>query len=393
MSMTARSNGHVAASFESVRERFERSLGESGEGGGAVSAYVDGRCVVDLWGGEAAPGSPWEQDTLVLAMSTGKGMVALVAQMLEDRRLIDVDDPVARHWPEFAAQGKHDITVAMVLTHRAGVPWWEGYERVCDLDRPGSFSDMEGVVAGIGATAPVIEPGRLAYHSQTMGFVIGEVTRRLTGLTIGQFLAREVAGPLGASFYIGLPRDRASRVAVLSCDEGFDSDQAHEAFNVGTPAGRSMMWGPQRRPGEVVRRTFNDPAFAAAELAAAGPVGDARALARIYGALARGGGLDGVRLVSPQSIERFRSPQVRGTDACWLQEYNLAMGYLLGHMPRYSWGANPEAFGHHGLGGATAFADPVAKVGFGYVTNRFRFGAEVDARAQALIDEVYACLR
>jgi CubicO group peptidase (beta-lactamase class C family) len=214
----------------------------------------------------------------------------------------------------------------------------------------------------------------------------------VTGLSIGRFFASEVAEPLGASFFIGLPADRASLLATVSCDEGFDSDEANEAFNAGTSAGRSMLWGPERRLGEVIRSTFNDPAFASAELAAAGPVTDARSLARIYGALACGGELDDVRLVSPESIERFRAPQLRATDVCWLQEYNQAMGYLLGHSPRYSWGPNPEAFGHHGLGGATAFADPVANVGFCYVPNRFRFGADVDARAQALIDALYACI-
>ena len=386
------SHGEVADGFEAVRERFERNFDELGEGGGAVSVYLDGRRVVDVWGGDAAPGRPWERDTVVLAMSTGKGMVALVAQMLEDRGLVDIDAPVARYWPQFAAEGKAQVTIAMILTHRGGVPWWEGYERVCDLDRPASFQDAEGIAAGLAATAPVMEPGRLGYHSQTMGFVIGEVTRRVTGLSIGTFFAREIADPLGARFFIGLPAEGRAHAAVVSGDEGFDAADTHAAFNVGTAAGRSMLWGPRRRPGEVIRETFNDPAFLAAELAAAGPVGDARALARIYGALARGGELDGTRLVSPESIERFRTPQVRGTDACWLQEYNLAQGYLLGHMPRHSWGPHRESFGHHGLGGATAFADPVSRVGFGYVTNRFHAGADVDARAQALIDALYGCL-
>jgi CubicO group peptidase (beta-lactamase class C family) len=384
--------GFTAPGFESVRERFDANFREFGERGAAVCAYRDGQSVVDLWGGEAEPGRSWERDTPAIVMSAGKGVVALVAQVLEERGLVDVDDPVARYWPEFATHGRGEVTIAMVLTHRAGMPWFEDYHRVCDLDRPASFLDTEGIVAAIESSPPVMEPGTLAYHSQTMGFIIGEVTRRVTGLTIGRFLADQICEPLGAEFYVGLPLALAPRVATLSCDEAFDSEEIKAFFSAETPGGRSMLCGPQRHLGEIVRRTLGDVDFMRSELAAAGPVGTARGLARLYAVLAHGGELDGVTLVSPESIERFSAAQVRGTDASWLQEYNLALGYQRGLFPGFSWGPHAEAFGHSGMGGATGFADPVGGISFGYVTNHFRLDVGVDLRVQALIDALYACV-
>lgn len=205
-------HGHCDPRFSAVREAFEENFRQRGELGAAVAVTVGGVTVVDLWGGwaDAARARPWERDTVVNVWSTTKGPVALAAHLLADRGLLDLDAPVARYWPEFAAAGKEGVLVRHLLSHRAGL---------AGLREPHSFEelcDWELTTRRLAATEPWWEPGtRSGYHALTYGFLVGEVVRRVTGMLPGAFLRKEVTGPLGIDFTIGLPEEEAHRAAEL----------------------------------------------------------------------------------------------------------------------------------------------------------------------------------
>lgn len=389
-------DGTVAAGFEPVREAFAANFAERGEVGAAFAAYVDGEKVVDLWGGEASPGVPWSEDTLCVVWSTTKGATALTAQILAGRDLLDVDAPVARYWPEFAANGKEAVTVRDVLTHAAGLPSWDGYRDLVHLDSSAGWGRSEDIAHALAGAAPVLEPGAVhGYHAVTYGWLIGELVRRITGSSLGELFRTEVAEPLGLSFWIGLPSEEHGRVApLLSAPPIADPELAaimEAAMGPDALTGRALLVGPH---GGVERaaETANAPEFLAAEVPAANGVTDARSLARMYAMLAAGGELDGVRIVSPESIAAHTTEQYRGDDVVLASEKRYALGYMRPCPPAEVFGPNDEAFGHPGMGGSLGFADPVAEVGFGYVMNQMMPGIQVDPRARALADALYASL-
>ncbi len=205
-------HGHCDDRFTAVRTRVEENFRERGELGAAVTVRAGGETVVDLWGGwaDAAHSRPWDRDTVVNVWSTTKGPTALCAHLLADRGLLDLDAPVASYWPEFAAAGKQDVPVRHLLSHRAGL---------AGLREPHTLSelyDWELTCARLAATEPWWEPGtRSGYHAITYGFLVGEVIRRVTGLLPGKFLHREVTGPLGIDFTVGLPEKESGRAAEL----------------------------------------------------------------------------------------------------------------------------------------------------------------------------------
>lgn len=390
-------DGTVAAGFEPVREAFAANFAERGDVGAAFAAYVDGENVVDIWGGEARPGVPWSEDTLCLVWSTTKGATALAAQILAERDQLDVEAPVARYWPEFAANGKPAVTVRDVLTHAAGLPYWEGYPELVTLDSSEGWGRSEDIARALADAAPVVEPGAIhGYHAVTYGWLLGELVRRITGVSLGEFFRAEVAEPLGLSFWIGLPPDEHSRVAdLLSAPPPDDPELAammEAAMGPDALTGRALLVGPGGGV-EHAAETANSAEFRAAEVPAASGVTDARSLARMYAMLARGGELNGVRIVSPQSIAAHTTEQYRGDDVVLASEKRYALGYMRPCPPAEVFGPNDEAFGHPGMGGSLGFADPVARVGFGYVMNQMMPGIQVDPRARGLADALYASLR
>jgi CubicO group peptidase (beta-lactamase class C family) len=390
----AETHGRAAPGFERVREVFAETIRADGAVGAALSVYLRGDEVVQLWGGERDRDLPWRVDTLVCGFSTGKGIATLAIQILVDRGLLDLDAPVFETWPEFAAGGKEAVTTRMLLNHTAGLPTFPAYERIVDTDRPASFQRHGPIAAGLAAAEPLWEPGtQSGYHSLTMGFLLAEVVLRLTGVTIGEFIRREVVAPLGLDYWVGLPRTEHYRVARLCADPAFDDDLTYASMNPATLAGQAFFLGEERRLGTVFEQTFNDPEFRVAEVAAAGPHTDARSLARIYGALAQGGTLDGVTLVSPASIREFARQSLEGTDCIANIHSRLGLGYALNSPRRYAMGPNPGTFGHPGYGGATAFADPEAGIGFGFVSNALIADPGTDPRVQELIRALYGCLR
>lgn len=384
-------DGHCDPRFAAVREQFFRNFTERGDVGASVCVYVDGVRAVDCWGGhaDAARTRAFGPDTLVSVASTTKGMVALCAHMLAERGKLHLDAPVARYWPEFAAAGKQDIPVRWLLSHRAGLP---AIRRPLPAE---ALFDWEAMTAAIAETAPWWTPGtRHGYHAITYGHLVGEVIRRVDGRTVGAFLRDEVAGPLAADFFIGVPEEADARAAQVLPPPP-------------PAAGEATIWDTiLADPESVSGRTFLNPprlpdvvntrAWRAAEIPAANGHASARGVARVYAALARGGELDGVRLLTPATIERATEEQSRGRDAVLTLPTRFATGFMLG-MPGgiFECGPGRRTFGHVGRGGSTGFADPDARVGFGYVPNQYVTGTakHPDRRVLSLVDAVYAALR
>ena len=382
--------GYVASGFEPVAEAFEENFASRGEIGASFCAYVGGERVADIWAGAAAPGRPWSEDTLAPVFSVTKGAAALCAQVLADRGRLDVEAPVADYWPEFAARGKGRVLVRHVLSHTAGLPSFPRYWDLVSFDGAAGWR-RAGEIAARLADAPLVwEPGtRVGYHSITFGWLVGELVRRIDGRTLGSFFAEEAAGPLGLDFWIGLPDEQRGRVAVLHHDPAPEFDLMAAIEGPGNPAGEALFIGPQGRPPVDMG---NDPVFWAAEQPAVNGVADARSVARMYAMLAGGGELDGVRIVSEESITAHSAEQARGTDAVFGGVSRVALGYGRPMPGGMSFGPNDEAFGMQGLGGALGYADPKAEVGFGYAMNQTHMEAGTDRRPRALSEALYASI-
>lgn len=388
MTTTAQIQGHCDPRFTAVRQAFAENFEKRGDVGAAVCVYVNGKPVVDLWGGyaNAARTRPWDYNTIASVASTTKGMVAICAHMLVERGLLDLDAPVARYWPEFAQAGKATIPVRWLLSHRAGLP---AVRR--DMP-PQSLYDWYAFTGALAETAPWWEPGRRhGYHALTFGHLVGEVIRRISGKSVGQFLRTEVAGPLAADFFIGVPEAEDARAAeILPDPPPRPGDPTMWEVLLRDPtsmAGRAFL-NPSRTP-EVV----NTRAWRAAEIPAGNGHTTARALARIYGALACGGTLDGVRLLQPATIATAIVEQSAGLDAILSFPTRFGLGFML-TLPERPFGPNPRAFGHPGRGGSIGFADLDGGIGFGYVVNQYQTGTlrNPDLRWPTLVEAVYASL-
>jgi CubicO group peptidase (beta-lactamase class C family) len=380
-------HGHCDSRFTAVRTVFEENFRDRGELGAAVAVTVDGVTVVDLWGGWADPARtrPWERDTLVNVWSTTKGPVALCAHILADRGLLDLDAPVATYWPEFAAAGKEKVLVRHLLSHRAGLT---------GPREPHSFADLcdwELTTARLAATEPWWEPGtRSGYHALTYGHLVGEVVRRISGLRPGAFLKREVTGPLGVDFTIGLPEREAGRAATLVHAPAAPASEQAAVFSQLTPAALAALTNPA-----VGAKEANTPAWRAAEIPAANGHGTARAVAALYGVLAGRGTYGGHRVLSAEAAERVREGQGACRDlvlgAGFDGETEAGLGLWLSG-PHGSYGPNPRAFGHDGFGGSCGLADPEAGLSLGYVMNRMGSRIADDPRKMALVEAVYSAL-
>jgi CubicO group peptidase (beta-lactamase class C family) len=383
----AQVHGHCDPRFSAVRTAFEENFRDRGELGAAVTVLVDGVTVVDLWGGwaDAARTRPWQRDTLVNVWSTTKGPVALCAHLLADRGLLDLDAPVAAYWPEFAAAGKEKVLVRHLLSHRAGL---------CGLREPHSAAqlyDWELTTERLAAMEPWWEPGtRSGYHALTYGHLVGEVVRRVSGLRPGAFLEREVTGPLGLDFTIGLPEKDSGRAAELVPPPAPPAGERAGLRARLAPAALAALANPAVGAAEA-----GTPEWRAAEIPAANGHGTARAVAALYGVFAGRGSYDGRRFLSPQAAERVREGQGACRDlvigAGFEGETEAGLGLWLSG-PNGSYGPNPRAFGHDGFGGSCGLADPEAGVSIGYVMNRMGPRIADDPRKMALLDAVYRAL-
>lgn len=323
---------------------------------------------------------PWESGTAQIVRSATKGVVAAGLLLLHQRGELDLDAPVGTYWPEYKAAGKERTLVRHLLAHRAGVPV---------LDRPltpAEAADPDLGAAAVAAQAPVWEPGTdHGYHAQTYSWLIGELVRRVTGRPVGEWLADEIAGPVGADLWLGLPEAERGRVGRVG-----DIEAPQSAGGLKLRPKRSVS-AAYADPDSLTRRAFaaitplpdeNDPAYRAAALPASNGIATADGLARVYASLI--GEVDGgVRLFTPETVELARAEQSAGPDRVLV----VATRFGLGHMLHGSASPllSPGSFGHPGRGGALAFADPESGVAFGYVTNGFRKSVTADPRAQALV--------
>ncbi len=382
-------DGVCDARFAPVRDAFAKNFDTFGELGASVAVSVDGIPVVDLWAGQADPaGRPWERDTIANVYSTTKGIAALCVLRLAERGLVDLDAAMEKYWPEFGAEGKSSLTVRQCMAHRAGVP------AVREPLPDEAMYDSPRLAAAMAAEAPWWEPGtRHGYHALSYGWFAYELVRRLDGRDFSAFVREELAGPLGIDLFVGLPASEDARTADLQLPGP-------------PPPGVPNLLEDElnERPESMTSKTFSNPtldlegvnsrAWRGTVMPAANGHTNARALARIYGALAKGGTIDGLPVLDSGLIREAQIEQSVGADAVlWELPTRFGFGFMLTQdLPDSAFGPNPGAFGHPGMGGSLGFADPEAGVGFGYVMNQMRLGILVDDRAGALIDAVYGCL-
>lgn len=380
-------SGACEPRFRAVREIFERGFARHGEVGAAVSVVADGRTVVDLWGGfqDEARTTPWDRETLVNVWSISKGVTALCLAMLADRGRLDVDAPVAEYWPEFAAAGKQDLRVSWVLAHQAGLP---GLRAELPTD---AHIDWQVMTEALAQERPWWTPGTaLGYHTLTWGWLAGEILRRIDGRSVGAFLRDEIATPLGLDFHIGAPPELDARTAPIA------TGPARVALPVLLYWLRTPHWMPMRLRSLTNPRqrdaAVDTRAWRAAEIPAANGLSNARALARLYGVLARGGEGDGVCLLRPEALERATRTQSEGRDLMFGFRSHFGLGFMLDSV-HLGIAPGSRSFGHTGAGGGFAFADPDRRLAFAYTPNRPHLQSRLlVAPARDLVRAIYASL-
>jgi CubicO group peptidase (beta-lactamase class C family) len=392
--------GHVGPGFGAVRDAWDQVIAAH-PGGAAAALYVGGEEVLHLWGGRStATGRRFTDDSLVMTASVTKGVISLCAMMLADRGELDVDAPVAEYWPEFAAAGKGKIPVRWLLTHQAGLPVFDPAAGIT----PDDMVDWDKITGLLAAQAPLWEPGtRTGYHAVTFGYLVGEVIRRVSGQTVGQFLASQAAAPLGAEFWIGLPQEQEQRVLPNALPRGFtphlpDLRRLYSERGVAadSPLARAMLAPPRgdSGPGDPV---WNTRAFHAAEIPAVNGIGTARGLARLFAASI--GELDGVRLLSPAMVTAARAPQTDTVPTA--PEFTVltdtpprfGLGFQLPGPPMVTM-LGPGCFGCTGAGGRLAFAYPERAVAFAFTCDTMLWNGldAPDPRWTPLLTEISRAL-
>jgi len=387
--------GFVADGYQPVADAFDSLFTDGLEDGGSLALYRHGQAVLDLWGGvDPDDGTPWEKHSVGLGFSTTKGAATICLLRLAERGLIDLQAPVARYWPDFAAEGKADITVYMVLRHLSALPYLPGpLEQFYEPGRAESSL----------AARPTYYPAdsTFIYHAITFGTLVGEIVRRVSGKPIGEFFADEVAGPLGLEFWIGLPEAEEGRFR-RSTYRSFDAppsipDEALKQLPADVAASvRTFQQLAESSMPPSIDSEFNSRGFRAAALAGASGANNGRALARMYAALI--GEVDGVRLLSAETVAAagvlttggvHRPPLPDGTpqpDPRW------GIGFHLDDQFQPMLGEG--SFGHTGLGGRLGFAHPASGIGFGYVSQRMELSMvpQIDERMRRLIAALHESL-
>lgn len=376
----------VAPGWEPVREAFIEGLDNGEEHGGGVAVHHAGRLVVDVMGGwrDRDHTVAYDPDALQVVFSTTKGIVSIAVAMCEQRGLLDYGDKVSAHWPEFAQAGKHDVTVAELLAHRAGLYTVRGAISLEDA------LDWDTVTARLAATEPLLPAGSAhAYHAITFGWLAGELVRRVDGRSIGRFIAEEIAGPLGVDFFVGLPAEHEHRVARLMAHPlpSFPPEIArimNDRAGPGTRGEAALSLNGAIGPG-----AFNKPEVLRAQVPGANGIGNARALATIYAACV--GEVDGVRLLTDETLARATRSMTPHdeVDAVLLSQTDFAMGFMR-HNEHYKF-TGEGAFGHTGAGGSASFADPARALGFSYVMNTMMTVHDEDPRRARLIAAARRC--
>jgi len=375
-------HGDCDPEFALVRDALAENFAQRGEIGSAVCVYHRGRKVVDLWGGhmDGARSRPWREDTLCLIYSVSKSVCALCVHILADRGLVDLEAPVATYWPAFAQAGKEAIKVRHILSHWCGV-------FTADATKPDDIYDWDAMIRALEVQAPLWPPEtKGAYNTYNIGYLAGEVVRRVSGQRIADFLQDNVCRPLGIELYLGVPESELGRCADVVANPAGNAFAA-VLNNPDLPFARAC------KP-NATDRNQNSERFRMAGVPSFGVFAEARALARLYAALGNGGEIDGVRLLSADAIARATVTQ-------WSSEANamtgkpmaMSMGFWKNMSVFSPFGDSPNAFGHLGSGGARTFADPDRAMAMGYVTNFQTIGIGTDDRVEAVVDAIMNCVR
>ncbi|HET9729863.1 MAG TPA: serine hydrolase domain-containing protein [Acidimicrobiia bacterium] len=378
-------DGHCDRAFAPVRDVFLANF-EAGEIGAACAVVVDGRTVVDIWGGWADEQRTraWQRDTIVNAYSVGKPVVALAVLQCVAAGTIQLDEPATRWWPELVA-GQQGATVRDVLCHRAGIP------AIRDPLTDDALWDWTTMTDAVAAIEPWWQPGtRHGYHVNTYGYLTGELARRVTAMLPGDWLRNEVAGPLGMDAMWGVPAADQPRCADIVWEAVYASPTV-EAMPAHASEEQQMIWLSYfNPPGFSSIGVVNTPEWRATQVPSTNLHTTARALARLYTAFAAGGTIDGITVLDADVLAEATRPQSEGWCPFLEREVTFGLGFQPTR-PDRPFGPNPGSFGHFGTGGALGFADPVAGVAFGYVMNAVKPRWQ-NSRNRALVDAVYACL-
>lgn len=373
--------GFVAPGYEAVAEEFERNFTARADVGAGFAAVQDGELVVDLWGGLAAPGRPWQRDTLQIIYSGTKGLMAACVLKLIERGQLALDDRLVRYWPEFGRHGKDTVRLRHVVSHGAGLPGigtplaeadWADYEK------------MEALLAGQKLAS---DPDAFhCYHALTIGWLLGALVRRIDGRTLGRFFAEEFARPLGLDAWIGLPAAEEPRVGRMLLGEGMGPLSAEQLAD---PVLASVWGNPPLFPDNDM--AWNSRALHAAEIGGAGGIADARSMARYYACMALGGSLDGVSVLKPETVALGRAELSRFMDPYIAEAMAFGTVWAL-QTPQMRFGPAPDAFGHSGAGGSIHGAWPTTRTGFSYVMNEMR-ADPTDARSRHLLARLHEIVR
>ena len=366
-------NGQCDPRFEAVRQAFSDNFSQHDDIGAGFAIVLDGKLVVDLWGGysDAARTKAWTPDTVTNVWSTTKGIAAICFAILVDRKLASYDDPVAKYWPEFAAEGKEAITVAQLLSHQAGLSGFVEPVTIHDI------ANQEKAEQLLATQAPIWTPGtQSGYHAVTYGTLANALFRRIEGRPLAQFLTEELSGPHQLGMSVGLPEARAHLASEIVAPPTLASTDANP---VSSPAQQAALANPVLDPLDA-----NNAFWRATQIPSVNGFATARGLARLYGALANDGMLDGAQLMSSATIAEASRIRMEGQDLVLGMESRWAAGFLRNTHNVY--GDKATAFGHSGWGGSFAFADTERGLGVSYVMNRMGQNLIGDPRGLALID-------
>ena len=376
----------VAPGWEPVRDAFVHSFDIKEDRGAGVAVYHRGKCVVDLMGGwrDREQAVPYDADTLQLVFSTTKGITSIAVAMCVERGLLSYEEKVSTYWPEFVAKGKADVTVAQLLSHRAGLYTVDG-----DITLEEAL-DWNTITSRLADTAPLFPVDSThGYHALTFGWLAGELVRRVTGRSLGDFVREEIAGPLGVEMHVGLPPALEPRVAHLMAHPipKFSPEEVKtlmETSGPGTKGASSLSLN-----GAFGQGAFNRKDVHQSQLPGANGISNARSLARIYAALVSD--IDGVHLLGESIRNRATTSNTPHgeMDEILMSATDFAMGFML-HSERTPF-AGPTSFGHNGAGGSCAFAQPSRELGFAYVMNTMMTTIDGDPRPARLIAAVTRC--
>ncbi|MFC4592032.1 serine hydrolase domain-containing protein [Sphaerisporangium corydalis] len=374
-------SGSCDARFEPVRDALAERLASGDELGASIVVDVDGDTVVDIWGGwrDAERRSPWVEDTIVNVWSTTKTVTSLAALMLVDRGLLDPYAPVARYWPEFAENGKEHVEVRHVMSHTSGVSGWEAPFAITDM------YDWDLATRRLAAQKPWWEPGTASgYHASNQGHLVGELVRRVTGRHLKAFVADEIAGPLGADFQIGAVEADWERIAPVVPPPPLPFDL--DALDHDSPVYKTFT-GPTADAAAA-----NTPGWRHADMGAINGHGNARSVARVLKSLALGGTVDGVRLLSPDTIDVIFDEQSHGPDLVLGAPLRFGIGYALPETETVPYAPQGRACYWGGWGGSVIMMDLDTRTTISYMMNKMGPGVIGSDRSEGYVRAIHACL-